>query len=115
MSDALASGCSSPPSAPPLPARSQNDISKDSGFILKVRSAPPDWFYQAPNSPSLIYHHAALTGVYFFYGMLQDPHMLAEILDLDAKPNLGSGYITGYSTKLWGPACVGGWSTWKHY
>ncbi|QSS58813.1 hypothetical protein I7I51_08242 [Histoplasma capsulatum] len=100
MSDSLASGCSSPPSATPLPARSQNDIFKDSGFILKVRSAPPDWFYQAPYPPSLIDHYAALTGLYFFYGMLQVPRMLAEILDLDAKPDLRSGYITGHSTKL---------------
>ncbi|EDN03183.1 predicted protein [Histoplasma mississippiense (nom. inval.)] len=42
MSDSLASGCSSPPSATPLPARSQNDIFKDSGFILKGQHALKD-------------------------------------------------------------------------
>ncbi|EER24810.1 hypothetical protein CPC735_001550 [Coccidioides posadasii C735 delta SOWgp] len=111
MSDSPALGVSSPPPAPPLPpARPQSDISKDSGFILKVRSAPPDWFYQAPNPPPLINHHAAPTGLYFFYGTLQDPCMLTEILGLDAKLNLRPGYITGYSAKLWGqyPALIDG-------
>ncbi|EFW14641.1 hypothetical protein D8B26_007013 [Coccidioides posadasii str. Silveira] len=85
MSDSPALGVSSPPPAPPLPpARPQSDISKDSGFILKVRSAPPDWFYQALNPPPLIDHHAAPTGP--------------------------PGYITGYSAKLWGqyPALIDG-------
>jgi hypothetical protein len=103
MSNSPTPGGLSPPPAPPLPpARSQSDISKYSDFILKVRSAPPDWFYQPPNPPPLIDHNAAPTGPYFFYGTLQDPHMLTEILDLDAKPNLRPGYIIGYSAKLWG-------------
>ena len=98
MSDSPASGGSSP-----LPARPQSDISKDSGFILKVRSAPPEWFYQAAThgpTPS-IDHHVPPTGLYFFYGTLQDPRMLTEILGLDMKPNLRPGYIIGYSAKLW--------------
>jgi hypothetical protein len=86
--------------------------SKVSPFILKVRCAPLEWFYQAPNPPPLVDRFAAPTGVYFFYGTLMDPRILTEVLGLASKmkPDLRPGYIIGYSCKLWGqyPALVDG-------
>jgi Gamma-glutamyl cyclotransferase, AIG2-like len=50
------------------------------------------------------------TGLYFFYGTLSDPSLLAEILSLDEAPALQPSKIVGYSLKLWSqyPALVDG-------
>lgn len=99
-----------PPPPPPLPPSRPDQ--KEPPFRLKARSAPPDWFYQAPIPPPLTDRPAAPTGFYFFYGTLMDPKMPTEILDLDpeTKPELRPGKILGYETKLWGqyPALIKG-------
>ncbi|EAW14348.1 gamma-glutamylcyclotransferase family protein [Aspergillus clavatus NRRL 1] len=78
-----------PPPPPPPPEDLQSKISP---FVLKMRSAPPQ------------------TGLYFFYGTLMDPKILADILDLDHEPKLRPAKVVGYACKLWGqyPAMVDG-------
>ncbi|KAH8812204.1 hypothetical protein F5884DRAFT_305108 [Xylogone sp. PMI_703] len=107
---------SSPPPPPPppsaaLPPRPPEDPRlKTSPFVLKLRSAPPDWFYQSSNPPPLVDIFDLPKGPYFFYGTLMDPKMLAQILDLDHEPTLRPAKVVGYSCKLWGqyPAMVDG-------
>ncbi|OJJ85843.1 uncharacterized protein ASPGLDRAFT_33773 [Aspergillus glaucus CBS 516.65] len=70
--------------------------SKISPFVLKLRSAPPDYFLQPPNAFPPIDLFAAPTGPYFFYGTLSDPSLLAEILNLDHEPTLCPAHIMGY-------------------
>ena len=41
--------------------------------------------------------------LYFFYGSLMDPSMLARVLALRHSPELIPAKITGYCCKLWGP------------
>ncbi|KAL2214425.1 hypothetical protein CC79DRAFT_1300421 [Sarocladium strictum] len=89
-----------PPAAPPLPSSSSQP--KESPFVLKVRSAPKDWFYQPPEPPALVDLFEPPTGPYFVYGTLMDATMLADVLDLEGKPELRPAKIVGYSRKLWG-------------
>lgn len=101
----------SPPTPPPLPRLSaHNKNSKASPFVLKLRSAPPGYFYQPANLGPHIDPIAAPSGPYFFYGTLMDPSMLAEILNLEVKPVLRPASLVGYFCKLWGqyPALVDG-------
>lgn len=89
-----------PPPAPPLPPNSSQ--TKESPFVLKVRGAPEDWFYQAPEPPALGDLFEPSAGPYFVYGTLMDRTMLADILGLEEKPELRPAKIVGYSCKLWG-------------
>ncbi|KAL6915145.1 hypothetical protein ACHAPO_010320 [Fusarium lateritium] len=91
-----------PPPAPPLPPTVRKSQSRESSFLLKVRSAPEDWFYQAPNPPTQRDLFEPPTGPYFVYGTLMDPKMLADVLGLEKEPELRSAKIEGYSRKLWG-------------
>ncbi|KAM3479630.1 hypothetical protein MY8738_005330 [Beauveria namnaoensis] len=99
-----------PPPPPPLPSLPQNADAKTSKLVLKTRNAPPGWFYQSPNPLRRIDYSKLQTGLYFFYGTLMDPKMLAEILQLDHEPILRPARIVGYACKLWGqyPAIVDG-------
>ncbi|RYC81616.1 hypothetical protein BFJ63_vAg15505 [Fusarium oxysporum f. sp. narcissi] len=38
-----------PPPAPPLPPALNKKASRESPFVLEVRNAPEDWFYQPPS------------------------------------------------------------------
>lgn len=89
-----------PPPPPPPP---EDPNSKISSFVLKLRSAPPDYHYKSPKPPAPVDIWAAPKGPYLFYGTLTDPCMLAEILHLDHEPELRPAYILGYECKLWGP------------
>jgi hypothetical protein len=91
----------SPPPPPPPPPPS-NPSSKISPYILKLRSAPPNYFYQAPEKPPAVDLFAAPTGPYFFYGTLTDPLMITEILELAEEPKLRPAHIVGYECKMWG-------------
>ncbi|RHZ69156.1 hypothetical protein CDV55_103947 [Aspergillus turcosus] len=91
----------SPPPPPPAPPPS-DPSSKISPYVLKLRSAPPDYFYQAPERPPTVDLFAAPTGPYFFYGTLTDPLMITEILNLAEEPQLRPAYIMGYECKMWG-------------
>lgn len=75
---------------------------------MKLRTAPPGYFYQPPTAPNLADLFEAPTGPYFFYGSLADPALLRDVLGLDSAPELRPAYITGYTCKLWGqyPALV---------
>ncbi|GIC93114.1 gamma-glutamylcyclotransferase family protein [Aspergillus udagawae] len=98
MADAGQEGRNSPP-PPPLPS---NPHSKISPYVLKLRSAPPGYFYQPPKKPKPVDLFAAPTGPYFFYGTLTDPPMIAEILELIEEPKLRPAHIVGYECKMWG-------------
>ncbi|KAH8175377.1 gamma-glutamyl cyclotransferase, AIG2-like domain-containing protein [Sarocladium implicatum] len=91
-----------PPPAPPLPPKSSNTQTKESRFMLKVRNAPQDWFYQPPEPPALVDLFEPPTGPYFVYGTLMDPRMLANVLGVEEKPELRPAKVVGYSRKLWG-------------
>ena len=88
-----------PPPPPPLP---EDLSSKVSPFVLKLRSAPPGYFFQAERLPPHRDSFAAPTGPYFFYGTLSDPAMLRDVLGLETEPQLRPASITGYECKLWG-------------
>nr|POF15357.1 hypothetical protein CFP56_42246 [Quercus suber] len=95
----------SPPSPPPLPTPRTH---KKSSIALKVREAPPGWAY---DSPVRYFHWDPLTpppGLYFFYGSLQDPDILREILQQHDRPLLRPAWIMGYRLRLWGqyPALI---------
>ncbi|RAL15446.1 gamma-glutamylcyclotransferase family protein [Aspergillus homomorphus CBS 101889] len=88
-----------PPPPPPLPS---NPSSKISPYVHKLRTAPPNAFYQTPKPAPAVDLQAARSGSYFFYGTLTDPAMVAEILGLDEQPKLRPAYIMGYKCKMWG-------------
>lgn len=69
---------------------------------MKLRSAPPGYFFQPEKPPPHTDPFAAPTGPYFFYGTLSDPAMLRDVLGLETEPQLRSATITGYECKLWG-------------
>ncbi|KAL4804626.1 hypothetical protein BDV18DRAFT_142279 [Aspergillus unguis] len=94
--------------APPPPPPPEDPTSKISPFVQKLRSAPPEYYFQPEIPPILTDLFAPPTGPYFFYGTLSDPGMLRDILDLDSKPKLRPASIVGYECKLWGqyPALV---------
>ncbi|SPJ78782.1 uncharacterized protein FTOL_07173 [Fusarium torulosum] len=91
-----------PPTAPPLPPSFPKKQTKESAFVLKVRNAPEDWFYQPPKPPALVDLFEPPVGPYFVYGTLMDPTMLADVLGVEEKPELRPAKIVGYSRKLWG-------------
>ncbi|EXL74000.1 hypothetical protein FOPG_10817 [Fusarium oxysporum f. sp. conglutinans race 2 54008] len=91
-----------PPPAPPLPPALNKKASRESPFVLKVRNAPEDWFYQPPEPPAHNDLFEPPTGPYFVYGTLKDPKMLADVLGLEEKPALRPAKVVGYSRKLWG-------------
>ncbi|KAJ5172078.1 hypothetical protein N7492_004671 [Penicillium capsulatum] len=97
-----------PPPPPPPPP--ENPSSKVSEYVLKLRTAPPDVFFQATNLPPVADPSKAPSGVYFFYGTLTDPSMVREILGLEDDPDFRPAYIKGFKCKLWGqyPALVDG-------
>lgn len=90
-----------PPAPPPPPARS----SQQASIALKVREASEGWgFVNRVEEPV----SKPPAGKYFFYGTLQDPGILSEVLSLDFKPALEPASVIGCSLKLWGqyPALV---------
>ncbi|KAL3477185.1 hypothetical protein BJX99DRAFT_127592 [Aspergillus californicus] len=99
---------SAPPPPPPPPPRPFPPNFKFSPFVLKLRSAPPDWYYEPKIPPPFNDPFAAPTGPYFFYGTLSDPAMLRDVLELDSKPELRTASMIGYKCKMWGqyPALV---------
>ncbi|CDM38409.1 hypothetical protein DTO013E5_9724 [Penicillium roqueforti] len=90
----------SPPPPPPPPPEIPG--SKISSYVLKLRTAPSDYFFQAPNPPQYVDLFDAPTGPYFFYGTLTDPSMVREILELETEPELRPARLSGYECKLWG-------------
>lgn len=95
---------------PPPPPNPQNPRAKMSPFVQKLRSVPPDHYYQAPKPPTQ-HDLDPPTGLYFFYGTLMDPSILSSVLGLDPAAaeqrksdfDLRPAYIVGYECKLWGP------------
>jgi hypothetical protein len=69
---------------------------------LKLRTAPPNYYYRAPETPDFVDLFEAPTGPYFFYDTLTDPSMIREILGLQGEPELRPARISGYTCKLWG-------------
>ncbi|KAE8369169.1 hypothetical protein BDV27DRAFT_121176 [Aspergillus caelatus] len=99
---------STPPGAPSPPPPPEDPRSKISPFVLKLRNAPPNYFYQAAQPSPIVDLSAKPTGPYFFYGTLTDPCMVSEILNLGKEPELRPAFIQGYESKMWGqyPALV---------
>jgi hypothetical protein len=96
------------PPAPPLPPPKYAE--KASTIALKVRSAPAGWAFEGHVEQPSWDHLSPPAGVYFFYGTLQDPSILSEILGLPQLPILRPARLIGYSLKMWGqyPALVDG-------
>lgn len=90
------------PPPPPPPPPPEIPGSKISSYVLKLRTAPSDYFFQAPNPPKYVDLFDAPTGPYFFYGTLTDPSMIREILGLETEPELRPARLSGYKCKLWG-------------
>ena len=88
----------SPPPLPPPPLEIPS--SKISSYVLKLRTAPSDYFFRAPNPPQYVDLFDAPTGPYFFYGTLTDPSMVREILGLETEPELRPARLSGYKCKL---------------
>lgn len=96
---------SEPPPPPPLPPQKPPE---KLSIALKVRQAPPGWAFEGRVED---FNYDPLTppvGLYFFYGTLQDPGILGEILDLPTPLVLRPAWIVGYRMRLWGqyPAVV---------
>ncbi|KAJ5930266.1 hypothetical protein N7466_005759 [Penicillium verhagenii] len=91
-----------PNRSPPPPPPPEILSSKISSYVSKLRTVPPDHFFQAPNPPQYVDLFDAPTGPYFFYGTLADPSMLREILGLETEPELRPAQLSGYECKLWG-------------
>ncbi|PIB02621.1 hypothetical protein CB0940_00194 [Cercospora beticola] len=97
------------PPAPPLPPF--NNLHKSNTAVkpainLKVTSDPPTWI----RASQVIEAEPPPIGSYFFYGTLQSPSLLREILQLPSTPDLHPAQLTNasYELKLWGqyPALV---------
>jgi hypothetical protein len=69
---------------------------------MKLRSAPPGYFFRPERPPPHKDPFVAPTGAYFFYGTLSDPVMLRDVLGLEIVPQLRPASIIGYECKLWG-------------
>ena len=84
--------------------------SEVSPFIRKLQAAPEGYWFEPEVRPPNFDVLVPRTGLYFFYGTLSDPSLLAEILSLDESPTLRPSKVVGYSLKLWGqyPALVDG-------
>lgn len=93
-----------PPPPPP-----SNPSTKISPYVQNLRSAPPSYLSQPPK-PVDHSLNLAPTGIYFFYGTLSDPALLAEILDLNGEPVFRPACVRGFECKLWGqyPALLSG-------
>jgi hypothetical protein len=61
----------SPPPPPPPPPEIPG--SKIPSYVLKLRTAPSDYFFPAPNPPQYVDLFDAPTGPYFFYGIVDRP------------------------------------------
>ncbi|SMR56275.1 unnamed protein product [Zymoseptoria tritici ST99CH_3D1] len=105
--DNLTNTGNSPPPAPPLPPSKPEE---KPSISLKLRAAPPDWALEGHAKSTALDHITPPAGPYFFYGTLQDPGILSEVLRLDDKPALKPARVVGYAVKLWGqyPALVDG-------
>ncbi|GIZ40836.1 hypothetical protein CKM354_000415900 [Cercospora kikuchii] len=97
------------PPAPPLPPSNNlhnNNASINPAINLKVNSNLPPWTRASQD----IKAEPPPTGPYFFYGTLQSPSLLREILQLPSTPDLHPAQLTdaSYELKLWGqyPALV---------
>lgn len=97
----------SAPLAPPLPPQQAEE---KVSIEFKVRCAPPGWAFEGRGEKPGWDHLTPPAGKYFFYGTLQDPGILSEVLQLDYVPVLRRAQVIGYSLKLWGqyPALVDG-------
>lgn len=88
-----------PPPPPPPPPPKQTNTST---VALKTKETPT-WFETSQSTSLHADYLEPKTGVYLFYGTLQDPKLLADILQLDQPPTLRPATVTGYECKLWGP------------
>lgn len=90
-----------PPPPPPLPL-APSGRRENASVALKVRNAPPKWACDPyPTIPS----RKVITppaGLYFFYGSLQDPDVLTDILDLQSPPVFQPATLVGHKVHMWG-------------
>lgn len=95
-----------PPTPPPLPPTQVSN--EKASLSLKVRSAPPGRAFGGHVTEPYWDWFTPPTGKYFFYGTLQDPTILSEVIDSSTTPTLKPAQIIGYELKLWGqyPAVV---------
>ncbi|CAI7600993.1 unnamed protein product [Penicillium bialowiezense] len=94
---------------PPLPPAPEVVGYKIPPAVLKMRSSSPSKYFP-PQTARAIDSGPIPTGLYFFYGSLQDPILLVDILKLGSPPILRSAHIDGFKCQLWGhyPALLNG-------
>lgn len=97
MENSKQPGHSLPPPPPPPP---EDPRSKISPTVLKIRTTSPSHFFQSHSQPQK--QTPAPTGLYFFYGSLQDQNLLVDLLGVKHASHLRPAYIKGYKCKLWG-------------
>lgn len=96
------------PAPPPPPPPPKPEHREKVSIALKVREAPEGWGFVGHVKGPAWDFLTPPTGKYFFYGTLQDPGILSEVLDLDSRPVLEPASVMGYDLKLWGqyPALI---------
>ncbi|KAK9854974.1 AIG2-like [Penicillium brevicompactum] len=95
-----------PPPPPPAPEELGPKVSP---AVLKMRSSSPSKYFP-PHSSRALDQDPTPAGLYFFYGSLQDPSLLVDILKLESPPTLRPAHINGFTSRLWGhyPALLRG-------
>jgi gamma-glutamylcyclotransferase (GGCT)/AIG2-like uncharacterized protein YtfP len=98
-----------PPPGPPLPSPlpPKGEVKKAS-IPFKIRETTSGWTIASHATDSSHDCLSPLPGLYFFYGTLQHPELLQEVISLPSRPTLKPAYIIGYELKLWGqyPALI---------
>ncbi|CAD6586703.1 MAG: hypothetical protein ASARMPREDX12_003763 [Alectoria sarmentosa] len=103
----------SPPPTPPRipyhlreqPSRIRQESDKTSSMVQKFKCAPPNWLTSGYTLDDRIPPEPCefRKVCYFFYGTLQNPRTLSNILEKTVEPSsLRPALIIGYSCELWG-------------
>ena len=86
------------PPPPPLPPARK--AIEESRIPLKVRETPPSWVVKEVESRASLTRRTPPAGLYFFYGTLQDPDILREILGLPQKPSLEPAQVESFKLRM---------------
>lgn len=98
MANPPAKASSSRNAVPPPPPPPANPQSKISPSVLKMKTIAPESVLYTPSPKP---QGPAPAGLYFFYGTLQHPALLKNILNLAEEPVLRPAILDGYKCKLW--------------
>lgn len=99
----LASSTRTTTPSPQAPRSAALKPYRESKMAMKFLNAPPGAHFEDRAGVVLPDVFAARTGYYFFYGTLQDPRVIADILGLQEPPLVQPAQMVGYHLRLWGP------------